>query len=80
MHELRKRNNELFWENWDCRYIVSCYNQKFENTIGCIEQILQTNDMQEIKYYARNALRNMDTYQDTIEEIRQRLFNDNPSK
>lgn len=73
MHELKKQNNKLYWENWECRYVVSCYNQKFENTIGSIESVLKCNNPEDVKYYAKNALMYMDTYKDTIEEIKKKL-------
>ena len=63
---LKKRNQKLFWENWDLNYYVSCVKTNYEGARGAMQQILKSNTLKEAKYYAKIGLMYMDMRKDTI--------------
>lgn len=64
--DLKKRNQELFWKNWDLNYYVSCVKTNYEGVKGALESILENPNPDNAKYYAKIGLMYMDMRKDTI--------------
>ena len=64
--DLEKRNQKLFWENWDLNYYVSCVKTNYEGARGALENILKNPSPDNAKYYAKIGLMYMDMRKDTI--------------
>lgn len=63
---LEKRNDELFWENWDMRYYVMNVKTNYDGARGALEEILRNPNFDNAKYYAKIGLMYMDMRKDTI--------------
>lgn len=63
---LKKRNQELFWKNWDMRYYVMNVKTNYEGARGALESILENPNPDNARYYARVGLMYMDMRKDII--------------
>ena len=68
--ELRKRNQNLFFELWRERYYTSTVATNYEGARGAMEAILKSETLENAKYYANIGLRYMNMRKDVIDRKR----------
>ena len=64
--DLKRSNQELFRQNWNMHYYVSCIKTNYEGARGALEAILKNPSPDNAKYYAKMGLMYMDMRKDTI--------------